>query len=148
MTLPYKLLGVALAVAGLFLLVGWYNGYQQGIGYTKAKGEYDAALLVKIAEAREDEREAQAQKDKAILEGVKREQELRKTLADRDAAARGLRYTINDLRQRVPGASCEACRVTAVALTAVFEECVGRYSAVAEAADRHASDVQLLLAAP
>lgn len=148
MGLGYKILaGVGLVVV-LFFTVNWYNGYQQDIGYAKAKSEYDADLVVKLAEARSEEREAAALKDKAIKEGVEREKKLRETIALRESVNDGLRYTLNNLRQRVSGETGEACRGTALTLAAVFEECVGRYSAVAEAADRHASDVQLLLEAP
>lgn len=148
MILLYKVLGGLALVAALFSAVNAYNGHQQNIGYLKAKAEFDADLLVKVAAARAEEKADQAAKDAAISKGVEREKELRRIISDRDAAARGLRFTVDRLRERVQAGNFETCNIAVVALTTVFEECVGRYSAVAEIADRHASDVQLLLEAP
>lgn len=148
MTILYKILGGLALIAALFMAVNWYNGHQQDIGYAKAKGEYDADLVVKLAEAHAKGKANAEQKDKAISEGVEREKNLRRIISERDAVANGLRVTVNNLRERLSGQTVEACRVTSLTLAAVFEECVGRYSAMAEIADRHASDVRLLLEAP
>ena len=46
-----------------------------------------------------------------------------------------------DFRQRLSGATAEACRAAASAAAGLLEECSGRYREVAAAAAGHAADV-------
>ena len=76
-----------------------------------------------------------------------REQKLR---AERDAArtaAVSLRNTIAARRDELPATTTDACRQTAASALDLLSTCAERYTAVAAAADAHASDVRMMQAA-
>ncbi len=78
----------------------------------------------------------------------KRELALRDAVGSLAAERDGLRRDFEDSRQARVGSSgneagqpsCQAQSKRITALEEVFEQCVGRYSGLAEKADRHASD--------
>lgn len=136
-----------LAVILTFAVLVWWNRFIASVeqrGYDKAVGEYAVKRAESIAEAATETAAKIAAKDAAIEEGVEREKELRRLMAVGAAANAGMRHTINNLRSGLLGQSNQTCANTGNALAAVLEECVGRYLAVAEVADRHASDAKTL----
>jgi hypothetical protein len=71
-------------------------------------------------------------------------------LRDAAAAARAERDSVRDASAaavRTAQESAAACPERAAALGAVFDQCTARYEALAQRADRHASDVRTLIEA-
>lgn len=145
---PYRLM--ALAVAFLFACLGSYVvGRSHGGDAIQAK--WDKAKAVQLQAALNAEQAVRAKEQsmnqkvqEAQNAAIEREKKLRADYAAAHAVALGLRDTVAALRGELAAASPEACRVTADTALAVFGECADRYQRVAEAADRHASDVETL----
>lgn len=141
------LLLVAAGIGGFHFLEARLIATGHDQGYAKAKAEYSAAALKAQEKARADTARMQKEKDDAEqrwaarLSGQKRD-------ADRLAAERdGLRNDLGATRAKLSTAPVEAVRLYAATATDVFEQCTARYSAVAQAADGHASDALKLLEA-
>ena len=149
--MPYRWLVVALAAlaAAVALAAGVhaYNIAQQDIGYRRAKQEYADKLAVAQAESLDRERKLTQQRDEAISHATERDQTIRSLASSSAAAADGLRRAIDATRARLPSDSPGAARYAADTFATLFDECQVRYRDVAEKADRHANDVQTLIAA-
>lgn len=145
---PYRILAgvVAVALVGLTLYaVGWSRGADAvNTRWDQAKTIQLQAALAAEQQHRAREIEWNRRLQEAEHAASDREQKLRADSAAAHAAARSLRDTVAALSTELSTAPAEACRATAAAALAVLSECSGRYRAVAEAADGHASDVRTL----
>jgi hypothetical protein len=74
---------------------------------------------------------------------VSREVSLRHHAVELRDVAGGLRIATRDV-VRTATESPESCPVATAAIAAVFDQCVTEYSALAEIADRHVSDLQTI----
>ncbi len=145
---PYAWL-IDLLLIGALIGAGWivierHNAGQQRIGYDRAVGEYRVKQLAAEQTARQREQALTHQLEEARNEATRRDQQNRAAAAAAAAAHDSLRHTNANLRQRIAGAPAEACRLTADAALAVFDQCATEYRTLAEIADRHANDAQLL----
>lgn len=142
-----KIACAALAVAGIWYGIHQHNQAQQAIGYDRAVGEYQVKKAAADQAALVKERMLRKKVEDAENAATERETKLRADYAAAHAAARGLRDTITDLRGRLATSPVAACRATAATTLDVFEDCTGKYRALAEAADGHASDVETMIQA-
>jgi hypothetical protein len=145
---PYKLaaeiLVFGLLAAGALYEVHEFCMRQQQIGYDRAKAEQ-----ARIDDVRT---QAQAQIDAAntqrVQDALSKADDRAKLQANLNAAvgvsADRLQHAIDSVRASSDTATVDALRETTATLTTVFQDCAGRYRAVAAAADGHASDVQTL----
>lgn len=140
-----KLLLTGLAAAGIFS-AGWaVNGWrleltvanlekaaiQAGLDFER----YATTLKVKY------EDQLRTARDNAI----KREVALRAEAASARRAADKLRDNLHTANRQVSELSATACHERVIAVTNVFESCVGRLTEMAESCDRHLSDKQTLI---
>lgn len=136
----------ALIALLLALFVGGYvylrhveaRGYEHGRADTQAK--WHAATDKAIKDNAAKLAAQQAQKDKAINEAALREKSLRADAARARSERDGLRGDIAASRAAIATAPIDALRQRIAALSDVFDECTARYGALAQDADRHASD--------
>ena len=144
---PYLLL-IKLALVAALCAGSFYAGHAWRDRAAK-QDQLDAALAYagEITAARAQEQTWQDKYNKGVNDARVRERQIAEGAAAAARAAAGMRHTIADLRQRLPEDTAEACRDTAHTLAAVLSECTDRYQRVAEAADGHASDAALCLAA-
>jgi len=117
-------------------------------GYNRAAGEYAVKLATVKDEALVKERALQTEKENAENEAQKREVEILALRARNAATVGGLSNQLADYRSSLSRVPLETCRATAATLATVFGNCVKEYNAMAEIADRHASDVRTLSEAP
>lgn len=138
---PWLLLAVVLAwIASLFVVGSWQNN----AGAESERLVWQQSQMATERLARSKEQAMINQLEAARNEAVIREQENRRAAASAAAADSRLRITIADLRRSLAGATAETVRITADAGLAVFAECAAEYRALAEIADRHASDAKTL----
>ncbi|MBP9608161.1 MAG: hypothetical protein KBE25_02255 [Laribacter sp.] len=97
-----------------------------------------------INEARAAEAAMHEKIRKVQADAAEREKRIADDAAAAGRAADGLRSEIASLRRGLSAAGTEANRRTADASIDVFQQCVDQYRAVAQAADRHASDAVTL----
>lgn len=112
-------------------------------------GQYRNQVRQQALEARQaviDQKEKwRKEKDDAEKTAKQREDALQSDLATAAATADRLRNTVGALRANLVTAAQPAIVETASALADVFEQCQSDYREMAEAADRHASDVKTLM---
>lgn len=138
---PWLLLAVVLAwLASLFVVGSWQNT----AGAESERLVWQQGQMAAERLARSKEQAIINQLEAARNEAVIREQENRRAAASAAAADSRLRGTISDLRRSLAGATAETVRITADAGLSLFGECTAEYRALAEIADRHASDVKTL----
>lgn len=144
---PYLLL-IKLAMVAALCAGSFYAGHAWRDRAAK-QDQLDAALAYagEIVATRDQEQAWQIKYNQGVNDARTREKQLAADAADARAAVVGLRRTVADLKAGLPEAPAEACRDTAAALAAVLSECTDRYQRVAEAADGHASDAALCIAA-
>ena len=137
-----------LIAAAISALVAYSVGYtvsDNSVKETELQIAQTYAEALKAAHAQEQA--WQSQYHQGVQDAREREKKLAAESAAATRAAVSLRHTVADLKGRLPDSSAEACRDTAAALASVFSECAARYGEVAAAADGHASDAALCLAA-
>ena len=135
---------LAAVVAAVFI-GGWSAGSTHEQSSWQAEKLAMAATRDKqINEARAAESAMREQVRKAQEYAQKREEKLVADAAAAGRAADGLRSQIASLRRGLSAATAEANRRTADAALDVFQQCADEYRAVAQAADRHASDAVTL----
>lgn len=134
----------AAVLAAIAFGVHRFLDYEQGVGYARAVAEYTAKALVAEKAAREKEQALQLQLQEAQNAAIERDRKLQELMAASAAATVSMRDTVSTIRRGLPLATADAARKAADAFAAVFTDCQGRYTAVAKAADGHASDVQTL----
>ena len=150
---PTVLLWIAFVafIAGV-AVGGSAAGYVQQIRIDRLKVDHDtyvARVERAVVEARQaviDQKEKwRKEKDDAEKTAKQREDALQSDLATAAATADRLRNTVGALRANLVTAAQPAIVETASALADVFEQCQSDYREMAEAADRHASDVKTLM---
>lgn len=144
----YKIaLEILLACAlGLWVVreVHVFLEHERDIGRKEVQALWDKQTDADKEQARIKTAELESQKAEAEKNGASREQTIRTLAAATGSASNGLRDTLATIRGSVPGASTETLAKSVATLTIVLAECQGRYSAMAERADRHASDAKTL----
>lgn len=144
---PYLLL-IKLALVAALCAGSFYAGHAWRDRAAK-QDQLDAALAYagEITAARAQEQAWQDKYNKGVNDARVRERQIAESAAASARTAVGLRHTIANLKAGLPAAPAEACRDTAAAIATVLGECTDRYREVAAAADGHASDAALCLAA-
>lgn len=138
---------VATVLASLVLAFGIrviYSGVES-IGYERAKSEFVAKSLKDMELARSKEQSLQIKINEANDERTKQEQALFIVVATN-------RERTNQLRQQLDSANRNLSKYSSAALiervntvSDIFEQCTVAYTDMAEKADRHAADVQLIV---
>jgi hypothetical protein len=145
---PYKLLLEILVIgtlaAGALYGAHLFLEHERDIGRNEVQALWDKQSAADEKAARIREAELTKQRDDAIAQGANRENLIRTLAAGSNAANLGLRDTLAAIRAGVPGASSDALGKSVTTLSTVLADCTGRYHALAERADRHASDVKTL----
>ncbi len=145
---PYKLLIevtlIGSLIAGIRFGIHQFLSYELDIGYQKAVAEYtkrgNAAL-----KAAADKATAPAQQlAEANNHAQAREQTIKTLSVAAGAASVSLRDAIGSISRGASTASVDALRKSTATLATVFNDCQGKYRAMAEIADRHASDTKTL----
>lgn len=139
-----KIAALALLIAAAVWLWNSFVDRQQQIGYDRAAAEYQVKQLAAEQTARAKEQSMQQRLNEATHAAAERETKLRADYAAAHRTALGLRDTIANLRHSLSGTTADACRVTADTALNVFGECSAEVGRLAEASDRHASDVRTL----
>jgi len=145
---PYKLM-IEIAVFGALAAGVVYEGHvflvhEQQIGYDKAVAEFTQKENEALKAAAEKTAALQKQLDEANQHAQIREQTIKSLAAAANTASGGLHDTIAAIGRSVPSASIDALRVAVTTFGTVLNDCQNTYRAMAEIADRHASDVKTL----
>jgi hypothetical protein len=145
---PYKL-AFEIAAFGALAAGAMYGAHQfleheRDIGRAEVQVRWDKQIDADKEAARKREGELTDQRDQAIAQGATRETLIRTLAAGSGAANLGLRDTLAAIRAGVPTATVDALGKSVATLTTIFADCSGRYQALAERSDRHASDVRTL----
>ena len=135
---------LAAVVAAVFIGGWWAGSMHEQSSWQAEKLAMAATRDKQINEARRAEAAMREQVRKAQEDARKREEKLVADAAAAGRAADGLRGEIASLRRGLSAAGAEANRRTADAALDVFQQCADEYRAVAQAADRHASDAVTL----
>lgn len=85
--------------------------------------------------------------ENARINAQSREARLKRDVANAQSAVVGLRNDLGALRARLATSTEASCLATADSLGVLLGQCAENYRAMAEVADRHASDVQTLIEA-
>jgi predicted lipid-binding transport protein (Tim44 family) len=131
---------IVLVVVGL-LAFTHLTAYRKGSSHVRQ--EWAAATAQANDEARKLEQQRQRRADEAGALAQAREVGLRAAAVRAAGADDGLRDDLAALRAR--SQSCAAAHQRADALDQLFGECVSAHRELAQKADRHSSDVKLLL---
>ena len=135
---------LAAVVAAVFIGGWWAGSMHEQSSWQAEKLAMAATRDKQINEARRAEAAMREQVRKAQEDARKREEKLVADAAAAGRAADGLRDEISGLRRGLSAATAEANRRTADVALDVFQQCTDEYRAVAQAADRHASDAVTL----
>lgn len=146
---PYKLflqiLVIGAVIAGLAYVIHAFLAAERTIGYQKAVGEYTAKQIDAEQTARATEQKLTKQVEDAQNAANLREQDIKKMSVDLATTNRKLRDTTLSVRSKLSTDSCDTVRKAADAALTVFSECTREYTAMAENATGHASDVITLI---
>ena len=145
---PQKWLTELIIVLALSLLVG-FGGYElivhiERIGYDRAKAEDTAQALKNAQVAMNQQAAMKKQYEDAQNEWKKREKSLLSDINASHRAVDSLRTQLTSANSDLSNSSQRSLANRVIALTDVFEQCTARYADLAEKADGHASDVQLI----
>ncbi len=137
---------ILVVAAILICIASVYAIYRRGqsVGYEKAKTEYTHDLLLATQRAREKEIKLTKQLQEAQNGATARNKKIAKLSNGINASSSRVRDTIKTVRDSLSSASSETLHNNADTALQLFGECQSEYSKVAEAAQRHASDAQLL----
>lgn len=113
--------------------------------HRKAELQRAAALVIAVEEVRAIEQLRYAKLQEAEREARTREQTQRAAADRARAVSDSLRDNLSALKAGLPGLTETAVRERASTLTGLLGDCSNRYQRMAETAQRHASDVTLLL---
>lgn len=147
LNIPYRFIMMAVGIVLLAISAFFYARHTEQRGYDRATIEYKAMLLAAETGARLAEQNMYTKLESARNEASIKTLEIDKLNRDLSAASRSLRDTIIASKSRVSTDSTEALRIKADTALTVFGECQARYGEMAETADRHAVDVEMLLKA-
>lgn len=136
---------IAAAISALLAYSFGYTVRDNSAKETELQIAQTYADALKASQAQEQA--WQSKYNQGVQDAREREKKLAAEAVAAGRTAASLRNTVAGLQQRLSESSAEACRHTASAALAVFSECTARYGEVAAAADGHASDAALCLAA-
>ena len=145
---PYKLL-IEIAVigslfAGASFEVHKFLEHERDIGRAEVQQRWDAQKLLDKQAADRQEAAWKEKYDLALKTGVENAQTLLRESAAAHAAADSLRSTNASLQQLLSTATAETARKYASAYANVFNDCVGQYQAMGQAAQGHANDARII----
>ena len=135
------------AIALIFLLVlaaSHWKAYT--VGQNEIRLEWSEAQIADAKAAAARIASWNAQVEKELKDAAEREQKIRRDAAGARTALLGLSDAA-DAAMRAAESSHSASLAAAAAATDLLQQCARDYQGVAEAADRHASDVQTLIGA-
>lgn len=143
--LLFRIIAMAAIAAALFgsgwTAQGWHR---DSLEKDRVEQQFQEDLAVAQADAASDvrrlDRVIEAQNAATV-----RATGMRSAVADLRLERDGLRDELAQAKARLPGQDHQACLDRATSLSRVFEACTGRYSEVAERAERHISDIQSLI---
>lgn len=144
---PSKFILILVGAGILVVSALYYADHLEQKGYDKAVLEYQGILLEAETKARISEQIMTKNLEEARNEATTKSLEIDKLNRDLSNTSRSLRDTITASKNRINTDSTEALRITADTALTVFGECQARYGEMAETADRHALDVEMLLKA-
>lgn len=144
------------AIAGAFIAGVSSGGYAawtiQGGRLTASKLEFSQYKLDQAEQENKDIIAAKAESKllsnqlaEAKNAATKREQTIRSLSASLADAHQQLQNTTGQIARSLSGYTAEASRIAAATFAELFTDCQGKYAALAETADRHASDVETLI---
>ena len=113
-------------------------------GYNIAQNEYTQKALIASEAARKRERELQTQMEIAQHEARSREVSINAAADAARAESNGLRRELTTISDRLSKASADSLRQYARTANVVLQQCIDRYSELANKADKHASDTLML----
>ena len=143
-----------IAIAAAIAIYGVWESRTEQVGYDRAVAEINKEKIQQIEQAKRQElawrtKYQEAQYDRELK--TKQIDDLVASNRDSLAAIGRLRGQLADTRSRVSNAPVAACPNAAATLEALFGECVGALEGyvrndveLAEKADRHAADVQMM----
>lgn len=137
------LAALALMAATLFVW-NWHIDHERGIGYQKRVSEDAVQLNADLREAREQTERLFRIHDTALVEGAKREHDLKTRLAGVTASSGRLRDDIAEYRRRLSEYSDATLRAYADTGLRLLGACQERYRDVAAGAKGHLNDRQTL----
>lgn len=145
---PYKWL---IGIGAILLIIGSLSfGINKTLksreqrGYDKAVSEYTKKGMEAERAARAKEASLNAQIEDARNAAVFRDRKITELSRTLVTTSNGLRDTISSLRRQLSADSIVTLRNKANTSLHLLGECQERYGELAEAADRHASDVVML----
>ena len=141
--LAAAIVGAAIAAVGAWQVQGWRYGEQIASINTKHAQQSEAAAksALRMTEHYRENADAAVRKAEERLAQNKRDADRLRGELD------GLRGDLASVPERITSATREAVNQYATAATVVFDQCVRRYSDVAQAATGHAADVKTLMEA-
>ena len=114
------------------------------IAFEKYQGQVEQQAVEARRAALDKEQFWNQEVENARINAQTRESRLKRDAANAQSAVVGLRNELGSLQARLATSSCDACTATAATLGVLLAQCAEDYRAMAEVADRHASDVQTL----
>ena len=137
---------IAYAAAAIALFAAGYNlgGDSVENDWQREKIVQQQAAMAANHAARMREQELTSKLQEAQNVAKQRETTLRADADRARSAVAGLRNDLAAIRNGLSSATAEACAITANAAVDVFGQCTEEYRAMAEVADRHASDAKMI----
>jgi len=142
--LPYKLGGIAAAVAMLLLGAVWLDNSRQQVGFDRAVAQYTLAELKATEAARIKEQELQGKVTEAIKNAKVRETKLKATAIVLNNELSRMLFDLEEAARNLPGLTADAARLRAATVGAILGECAKEIEGLAGKADGHASDSLML----
>lgn len=117
------------------------------IEFGQYRNEVEQNAIAAKDAALEKERFWRQEAENARINAQSREARLKRDAANAQSAVVGLRNDLSALRSRLATSTEASCLAAADSLGVLLTQCAEDYRAMAEVADRHASDVQTLMEA-
>ena len=117
------------------------------VEFGKYRNEVEQNAIAAKDAALEKERFWRQEAENARINAQTRESRLKRDAANAQSAVVGLRNELGTMQARLATSTDETVLNAAASIGALFVRCADEYRAMAEIADRHASDVQTLIEA-
>lgn len=145
----YKL-GAEILVFGALAGAGVYGVHlvlerARDAGRAEVRAEWDRASAAAEKAAQAQTEAWRGARDAAVTDGAKRDETIRSLAATTAAATGGLRDLTAKIDRAVPDYSANALRVLTGTYGQLLAECAGRYTGMAEKAERLNSDKRTLM---
>lgn len=116
-------------------------------GRAEVRAEWGRANVAAEKAAKAQSEAWRGARDAAVTDGAKREETIRSLAATSAAAAGGLRDAVAKIDRAVPDYSADALRALTGTYGQLLAECAGRYTGMAEKAERLNNDKRTLMEA-